>query len=253
VITCSLQSGSNGNSIYVEAGDVRLLFDAGLSGRQTEQRLAERGRDIREVTGLILTHEHIDHTRCAGILHRKFGVPIYATRATWRAIPAEVGPVTQVRHFQAGSHIDFDGVRVYSVPTPHDAVEGCAFIVEHEGKRLGVLTDLGHPFKVLCRLFGDLDAAYLESNYDPDMLASGPYTPRLQARIRGERGHLSNEEAATMTRTHGTDRLKWVAMAHLSATNNHPDVAAETWRTVVGRTFPLELAGRYEASRLLTV
>ena len=53
----SLQSGSNGNCIYVEAGDVRLLFDAGISGIQAQQRLAEHGRDISRIDGLLISHD----------------------------------------------------------------------------------------------------------------------------------------------------------------------------------------------------
>ncbi|HOW17652.1 MAG TPA: MBL fold metallo-hydrolase, partial [Phycisphaerae bacterium] len=166
MLTFSLQSGSNGNCIYVEVGDVRLLFDAGISGRQAEWRMARYGRDIRDVTGVILSHNHVDHARSAGIFQRKFATP-----PTWRAACGLTGTVQEVRYFQAGGRIEFGDVVVHTIRTPHDAVDGCAFIVEHEGKRLGILTDLGHPFAALRKLFGELDAAYLESNFDPEMLA----------------------------------------------------------------------------------
>ncbi len=90
--TCALQSGSNGNCIYVETDGVRLLFDAGISGVQAERRLAALGRDIRDVDALILSHDHIDHVRSAGIFHRKFGLPIHATRPTFERIRANLGP-----------------------------------------------------------------------------------------------------------------------------------------------------------------
>jgi len=253
VLTFSLQSGSNGNCIYVEAGDVRLLFDAGLSGLQSELRMAGHGRDIRDVTAIILSHEHDDHVRCAGILQRKFGIPIHATQPTWKAIRLPLGIVRDVRHFPAGGRLEFDRVIVHTIRTPHDAVDGCGFIVEHEGKRLGILTDLGHAFASLRRLFGELDAAYLESNFDPDMLAAGPYPPHLKARIRGERGHLSNIDAGELTRSHRTHRLQWVMLSHLSEQNNHPELALDTFRRLVGRTFPTGIAGRYTVSELMRV
>ncbi|MBN1492304.1 MAG: MBL fold metallo-hydrolase [Phycisphaerae bacterium] len=256
MLTFSLQSGSNGNCIYVEAGDVRLLFDAGISGRQAEQRMAVHGRGIRDVTALILSHEHADHVRCAGIFQRKFGLPIYATTPTWRAVlrqPVSIGVVDDVRHFEGGGRIEFGDVIVHSVRTPHDAVDGCGFIVEHEGRRLGILTDLGHPFGSLCRLMGELDAAYLESNYDPERLAAGPYPPQLQARIRGNRGHLSNDEAGHLVRPHTTGRLRWVALAHLSEQNNDPGLALETHRQHVGRDFPVHVASRYGVSEIRIV
>lgn len=248
MLTFSLQSGSNGNCIYVEAGDVRLLFDAGISGKQAEERMAHHGRDIRSVTAVILSHDHIDHVRCAGIYHRKYGLPIYATGPTWRVASRGAGLVTNVRYFQAGGRLEFPGVMVHSLKTPHDAIDGCAFIVEHEGKRLGVLTDLGHPFAALQKLFGELDAAYLESNFDPEMLANGPYPVDLQRRISGPRGHLSNHDAGQLTRSHRTRRLQWVMLSHLSEDNNNPDLALETYRGLVGHDFPVGIAGRYEVS-----
>ncbi len=253
MITFSLQSGSNGNCIYVEAGDVRLLFDAGISGVQAATRLAAHGRDIRDVTALILSHNHDDHVRCAGIYQRKFGIPIYATGPTWRSIRIDQGRVHDLRRFQAGGRIEFDGVVVWSMPTPHDAADGCAFIVEHDGRRVGVLTDLGHPFAVLRKFYGELDAAYLESNYDPGMLAAGPYPPSLQQRIRGPQGHLSNEEAGELTRAHRSRRLQWVMLSHLSEQNNEPELALSTFRATVGRDFPVGIAGRYEVSEIREV
>lgn len=253
MLTCSLQSGSNGNCVYVEADGVRLLLDAGISGRQARLRLAEHDRDIRDVDALILSHAHGDHTRCAGVYQRLFGLPIYATPATHQAIGRYVGRLSDVQHFQPGEALKLNGVTVHTFPTPHDAVESVAFVVEAEGKRLGIFTDLGHPFAGLVSTLDDLDAAYLESNYDPTMLAEGSYPPQLQARIRGQGGHLSNDEAAALLKRCGRGRLRWVALAHLSAENNDPEVALETHRAVLGRQYPLHVASRYEVSDLLPV
>jgi phosphoribosyl 1,2-cyclic phosphodiesterase len=250
MITFSLQSGSNGNAIYVEADGVRLLFDAGLSGRMAQQRLAGFGRDIREVDALILSHDHADHVRCAGIWQRKFGLPIHATAGTWRAAAPWQGRVEDVRPFRPGDRLEFGRVTVHTLPTPHDGAEGVAFVVEADNRRLGILTDLGHPFPGLERWLERVDAAYLESNYDPEMLAHGPYTPALQARIRGGGGHLSNDEAAALVQS-CRRKPRWIALAHLSAENNSPQVALRTNRSVVGRDFPFHLAGRDGPSDLL--
>ena len=252
VITFSLQSGSIGNSIYVEAGAVRLLFDAGISGKQAEGRMGVHGRDIREVTAVILSHDHHDHVRCAGVYQRKFGLPVYVTRRTRQAIRCELGPMHDVRTFRAGEALGFDGVTVHTVRTPHDAADGVAFVVEHEGKRLGILTDLGHPFSGLRETLAGVDAAYLESNYDPGMLESGGYPAELQARIRGAGGHLSNEESAALVRE-ARRSLGWVALAHLSEENNSPEVAVETHRRDVGRAFPFAVASRYGVGEVMEV
>lgn len=252
MITFSLQSGSNGNSIYVEAGDVRLLFDAGISGRLAEGRMRARGREIRDVDALIISHDHIDHIRSAGIYQRKFGLPIYATKKTLNRTRCDLGVLRDVRHFRSGDVLSFNRVTVHTIPTPHDAADGVAFVVEHDGKRLGILTDLGHPFAVLRDVLSALDAAYLESNYDPDMLANGPYPLHLQERIRGLHGHISNHEAADLAREHGRG-MHWIALAHLSDENNCPDLALETHRRQVGKTFPLRLASRYDVSEILEI
>ena len=110
------------------------------------------------------------------------------------------GHWTGVQHFQPGDVLRFGAVAVHTLATPHDALESVAFVVEHGDKRLGIFTDLGHPFAALEQALLGLDAAYLESNYDPEMLANGSYPPELKARIRGAGGHLSNQEAAALLR-----------------------------------------------------
>jgi phosphoribosyl 1,2-cyclic phosphodiesterase len=252
VFTFSLQSGSNGNSIYVEADGVRLLFDAGISGRQARLRMAAHGRDIRDVDGLLLTHDHTDHARCAGIFQRLFGIPVYVTRPTYRVIGSQLGLIGDVRHFQAGEPLSFGPVTVHTYPTPHDAVDGVVFVVACRQKRLGIFTDLGHPFDTLPGLLESVDAAYLESNYDPEMLADGPYPPKLKARIRGFGGHLSNEESAQLVRRCGRHH-RWIALAHLSEQNNRPELALRTHRAVAGNDRCLAVAGRYGVSPLLRV
>ncbi|MBI5582186.1 MAG: MBL fold metallo-hydrolase [Deltaproteobacteria bacterium] len=254
MIAVSLQSGSNGNCIYVEAAGVKLLFDAGISGRQAEQRLADLGRDIREVDALIISHEHADHLRCAGIFQRKYGLPLFITRQTLEAGKAQnLGQLRDVRFFQAGATLPFGATSVETVPTPHDGADGVAFVVEARRKRLGILTDLGHLFAGLSETIASLDAVFLESNFDPEMLDRGPYPDFLKRRIRGRGGHISNQEAAGLLNTAAPDRLQWACLAHLSEQNNDPELARETHRRVLADRFPLHIAGRYRASTVLVI
>jgi phosphoribosyl 1,2-cyclic phosphodiesterase len=253
MITFSLQSGSNGNAIYVEAGGVKLLFDAGISGLQAKARMAAHGRDIHEVDAVILSHDHRDHVKAAGVWQRRFGLPIYVTRRTFQAIEGDLGRLHDVRFFRAGDSLAFNGVAVHTIRTPHDAVDGVAFVVEHETKRVAILTDLGHPFDELPLVLEAVDAAYLENNYDPQMLATGPYPGWLKTRIAGSGGHLSNPEAAELLRGCGRRRPRWVAIAHLSEQNNNPELALETNRAAVGRSYLFHVASRYGVSPILTV
>ena len=251
----ALQSGSNGNCIYVETNGIRLLFDAGISGKQAEQRLAAHGRNIREVDALIISHEHRDHSHAMGIFHRKFGLPVYATRKTIAAAGARqrLGRIDHLRHYAAGTVLQFGTVSVQTICTPHDGDDPVAFVVDDGRHRLGILTDLGHVFRQLTDVIPTLDAVLLESNYDPDMLAEGFYPEPLKRRIQGQGGHLSNVEAAELLRDSMGKKLKWVCLGHLSGENNNPEIAADTHRSIWGDRVPLLLASRHDATDVIEV
>ncbi len=255
MIVTSLQSGSNGNCIYVESGDVGLLFDAGISGKQAQLRLMEHQRDISRAEAVILSHDHADHARCAGVYQRKFGLPIYTTRKTIRTAAGRyrLGRIDDVRYFKPGTILRFGQVSVQTIPTPHDGVDGVAFVVDDGRDRLGILTDLGHVFPGLKEVIGSLDAVVIESNYDPHMLIAGPYPAFIKRRIQGPGGHISNIEAAHLLRTSARSRMKWACLAHLSQQNNHPDLALRTHREILRNGLPLHVAGRYEATPILEV
>lgn len=251
----SLQSGSSGNCIYVESNGIRLLFDAGISGRQTEQRLAEHGKDIREVDALIISHDHRDHTACMGVLHRKYGIPLHVSRLTLKATKRgmNVGVLNEVNHFRSGDTLTFGEVKVETIPTPHDAADGVAFVVDDANKRFGVLTDLGHVFADVRKAIASLDAVLLESNYDEEMLDEGPYPEFLKSRISGPHGHISNQDAAELLRDCATERLQWACLAHLSDENNDPAVAIQTHLEILGDRIQIECADRRATSKLLHI
>ncbi len=250
----SLQSGSNGNCIYVEANGVELLFDAGISGIQVEERLAQHGRDANAVDAVLISHDHIDHSRNMGILHRKFGLPIYATAKTYQAAKRyALGHISDLRHFQSGETVNFGKVVVETIPTPHDAEDGVVFVVDDGKHRLGIMTDLGHVFTGLGDVVASLDAVLLESNYDPGMLANGSYSDQLKKRITGPAGHISNFEAAELLLAAASKRLKWACLGHLSHDNNTPKLALATTRKILGNRLPLFVATRYEVSEVMEI
>ena len=249
----SLQSGSNGNCIYVEARGVRLLFDAGISGKQAAARLAAAGRDIAGVDALIISHDHADHVRCAGIYQRKFGLPLHVTEKTLKAAESthDLGALGEVCHFRAGGTIRFGDVSVETIRTPHDGADGVAFIVDDGRSRLGIFTDLGHVFDDLKSALSSVDAALVESNYDTDMLEHGTYPRYLKKRIAGPGGHISNIESAELIALHGA-RLRWACIGHLSEQNNTPELSLRTHCGInTGMTY--HVAGRYGAGEILTV
>ena len=253
MIVISLQSGSNGNCIYVETNGVRLLFDAGISSIRARQRLEAFDRDIREVDALIISHDHGDHVRHAGVYQRKYGIPIFITQKTLDSAlnNQKLGYLKDVRYFISGDEIHFGDVSVKTIPCPHDGVDGSIFVVMSGRKRLGIWTDLGHVFEELYSVVPSLDAVFIESNYDPYMLVNGMYPSFLKQRIQGPHGHISNMEAAELLLA--GSRLKWACLAHISNNNNTPQTALKTHKDIVGEDLTLYTASRYTPTGILSI
>jgi len=248
----SLQSGSNGNCVFVESGGARLLIDNGLTGIRTEERLAQIGVDIASIQGVFLTHDHSDHSCGVGVLNRKYHLPVWMTKKTYNYASKlkRFGVITEPKFFTAGKTIRFKHLSIETIPTAHDAVDGVGFIIDDGKFRLGILTDLGHVFPALPKAVSTLDGVLLESNYDPEMLAVGPYPIELQERIRGKEGHLSNYDAAKLLAKAGV-KLRWACLGHISGDNNHPDVVRETHRRFLPARLPFTIAGRNEISEVM--
>lgn len=247
-----LQSGSNGNSIYVESREVRLLFDCGISAQRTAERLEKHSLAAAGINGLFVSHDHSDHISGVGVVTRKFGVPLFATSKTFTAAKRRMGfsdhKDLELQHFRAGDSVKVGHVTVETLSTPHDAVDGVVFIVDDGKSRLGICTDFGHVFSELENLVSSVDAMYLESNYDDHMLMHGSYPFPLKRRISGPGGHISNKESALLIAEHAGSRLQWLCLAHLSASNNAPNLALAAHREVLGDTLPITVAQRYDVS-----
>jgi phosphoribosyl 1,2-cyclic phosphodiesterase len=253
MIVISLQSGSNGNCLYVETQGIRLLFDAGIRGFEAERRLASFGCNIRNVDALIISHDHGDHVRHAGIYQRQFGIPLYITPRTLERASTNhrLGHICDVHYFFAGGKITFGEVTVQTMPSPHDGEDGSLFVVCSGKKNLGIFTDLGHIYEELYTIMPLLDAIILESNYDHRMLMHGPYPEVLKQRIQGLEGHLSNKDAAELLQA--GSRLQWACLAHLSQNNNTPKTALLTHREIIGKSLPLYTASRHTPTGILNV
>lgn len=262
MLTFSVQSGSCGNCYYYESGDVRLLFDAGLSWRRASERIRGAGARCDGVSAVFISHDHSDHVGAAGTFHRMTKAPLFLSRGTADAAHVALGKVKAREVFEAGDTVTVGHVKVHTIPTPHDAADPVAFIVDDGRTRVGVLTDLGHGFPALRACLASLDVAYLESNYDEEMLAANTgYPEHLKRRIRGRAGHLENREAAMLVREgRGEGRLRHVLLSHLSQDNNSPATAlrvhGETHlpRDLFDAPFPtLLIAPRDRASAVVSI
>ena len=226
---CTLVSGSSGNSSLVMAGDTKILVDSGRSGKYIENCLKNVSVDAAQIDCILVTHEHIDHTASAGILSRRYDIPIYTTYGTWQGMQNMnvLGKVKdENRHIiEANKPFAINNIEITAFPIPHDAAEPVGYIFKTPKACLVVATDMGY----LCdeakdALYG-ADIVLLESNYDVNMLQNGTYPYPLKQRISGASGHLSNNEAALFAARLVQSGTKHIVLGHLSQENNTPECA----------------------------
>lgn len=214
----SLGSGSRGNATLVEWAEGSLLIDCGFSVRETELRLRRLARSPGNLSAILVTHEHSDHIKGVAALARRYELPVYMTPGTYHS--RDLGDLPDLRLIHSYADFELNGLHVQPVAVPHDAREPAQFVLRYHQKCLGVLTDLGSISAHVESCFQDCDAMVLEANHDPAMLAAGPYPPSLKARVGGQWGHLSNQQAAGFLQRVDTRRLQHLVVAHISQKNN---------------------------------
>ena len=224
-----LASGSSGNCTYLSDDTTEILIDAGLSGRQIEQRLESIGTSIAHIDGICLSHEHSDHISAARILQNRHALPVYANGGTIEAIrnhPKESS--MQLHQFETGTPFSIGAFQIETFSIPHDAYEPVGFIIRHETLTIGVVTDIGTVTESICQKLRGCHALVVESNYDEDLLREAPRPWSLKQRIRSRQGHLSNLEAAQLIAGSYSDQLTHVILAHLSSECNTAELALTT-------------------------
>jgi phosphoribosyl 1,2-cyclic phosphodiesterase len=227
---CCLGSGSRGNAYVVEASDssgaTRVLIDDGFSPRELERRLARADVDIASLGAILVTHEHSDHAGGVAAFAMRRDLAVYATQGT--AIAARFDErVRRLHRIRAGVELRIGPLQVLPIEVPHDANEPVQFMLSDGERRLAILTDLGHPAPAVIAMLSRLNALVLEFNHDLDMLRGGPYSDALKARIESDLGHLSNSQSAQFLQALDRGHLTRVVAAHLSQTNNRPQLARQ--------------------------
>jgi phosphoribosyl 1,2-cyclic phosphodiesterase len=260
-----LASGSKGNSTLVASSRTRILVDAGLSCRELLKRMQMANEDPAALDALLITHEHQDHVQGVAVLARKLGVPVYFTQATHRAwmrwmMPqkrltyaawlalrqqppcAGEAPVEKilaekaedpcslpgVEYFSAGSGFSIGDIVVTPFTIPHDAADPVGFVFEADGVRMAIATDLGYMPPNVKMAIRNCDVLMLESNHDLEMLRDGPYPWSVKQRVMSRVGHLSNEAASDFLEKNYDGNASYVVLAHLSESNNLPELARVT-------------------------
>lgn len=232
-----LGSGSNGNCAYLEYGNTRLLIDAGFSAKQIRERLAQIGRAPESLSGILLTHEHTDHTNGLGTLCNKIPVPIYCNRLTKEAVELqfksdrpEKAVKFDFRLFSTGAAFEVGEIGIETFSVPHDAYDPVGFMLRANGCKIGFLTDLGHATKLVMERVRASNILVLETNHDMKLLQDDLKRPwSVKQRIMSRHGHLCNDAAADVLAELVSADLKHVFLGHLSRDCNKPELA----RTVV--------------------
>lgn len=228
-----LGSGSEGNALLLEAGTTSLLVDAGLSYRKLVQRFEAIGRRVpTDITAVLVTHCHRDHGAHASTYASRLGCPVLASAPTLSALT--LAQSTRKQPFAVGRPFRIGEIEIRSRKIPHDAHQ-VALVFETKQTILGLVTDLGHVPKGLCQFLNGCETLLLESNHDPEMLATGPYPAPLKRRVGGALGHLSNAQAGDLLAQLDAAPAALVLM-HLSETNNAPQLARCSAEAALGHT-----------------
>lgn len=259
---CTLMSGSSGNAIYIETDKTKIIVDAGQAGKRIMQALEEScGVSPKDLDCIIVTHAHHDHICGAGILSRRYNLPIYATEGTWYEMKPLIGSIKPENTFFMGSEdkIELKDLQIETFPTSHDAMESVGLVCRSGRISTGIATDSGVFTARMGAKLKDMDCLILESNHDTQMLHNGPYPWPLKKRIASIMGHLSNEGAGQALLKIIGEKTKNVILAHLSEENNKPALALETVKSTLEKNqvdikdVDISVAPRYKPGRCYTI
>ncbi|MCR4962294.1 MAG: MBL fold metallo-hydrolase [Firmicutes bacterium] len=220
----TLLSGSSGNCIFIGGEKTNILIDAGCSAAYLQKALAQMHCSPREISAILITHEHNDHISGAVHISGKFGIPIYASPLTWKNLPFYEDFLPEERHiFEYG--MEFGELSLDFFRLSHDACQPVGIVVQENGRKLAIITDTGTITPSMYRKVRGADAIFIEANHSRQMLYQGPYPYFLKKRILGDRGHLSNRQAGVALRRLIGENTKYVVLTHLSQNNNTPETA----------------------------
>lgn len=234
----SLGSGSRGNALVVEAdaggAKTRVLLDCGFGPRELALRLARLGLTPDDLDGVLVTHEHSDHS--AGVMKcaRRHNLEVFLSHGTLATLPRDRGEPPLLRVIDSHQVFAIGALEVQPFPVPHDAREPVQFVFSDGRHHLGVLTDTGGATPHIVAMLDGCDALVLECNHDSAMLANGAYPRHLKQRIAGRFGHLDNQAAAELLAALDRSQLQHVVAAHLSEQNNTPLLARSALAGALG-------------------
>jgi len=240
----SLNSGSNGNCYYIGNETDAILVDAGISCRETERRMLHCSLDIKKLKAIFVSHEHADHINGLRVLSKKYQLPVYITDSTERFGNLNLEK-DLVRRFHADQPVQIGELNILPFQKRHDAADPHSFIISSASVKIGVFTDIGIACEKVIYHFNQCHAAFLEANYDEDMLMNGTYPYHLKKRISDGNGHLSNIQALELFLNHRPIFMSHLILSHLSQNNNKPELVSKLFHKHAAGT-NIVIASRYE-------
>jgi len=247
----SLNSGSNGNCYYIGNSVEAILVDVGISCREVEKRMKRLGLSMDKVKAIFVSHEHSDHIRGIPVLASKYRLPVYISSATLRNCPFVLDE-ENVRYFSSDENVSVGRLTVTAFSKLHDAVDPYSFVIDYNQVKVGVFTDIGAACKTVTHYFSQCHAAFLEANYDEEMLERGHYPFYLKNRIRGGKGHLSNRQALECFNAYRSHSFSHLILSHLSKQNNCPNLVHQLFNRHANGV-EVVVASRFEETSLITV
>ena len=221
-----LASGSSGNAAVVRTESASFLVDAGLSTKELTLRLGLCGVEPGDLCGILITHEHGDHTKGLAQWAKKHETPIFCNRQTALLLREKIVGFHGWKIFESGAEFELEGVTIRSFPVPHDAVEPVGFVIRERSHSFGFLTDLGHATNLVTESLRGVDALLIEANYDEILLQNDTKRPwSIKQRIQSRHGHLSNTDAAKTVSQIIHDGLSHLLLGHLSRDCNSEELA----------------------------
>lgn len=231
----SLNTGSNGNCFYIGNADEAVLVDVGLSCKETELRMQRLGLSMDKVKAIFISHEHSDHIKGLPVIAKKYQIPVYITHNTLYS-SKQLLQQHLVAPFYAYQPVHIGQLQITAFPKKHDAAEPHSFTIQCDRVTVGVFTDIGSHCEHVINNFKNCNAAFLEANYDDQMLENGRYPYFLKNRIRGGNGHLSNQQALDLFKLYKPNYMSHLLLSHLSKDNNCPNLVKDLFTTHAGNT-----------------
>lgn len=224
---CSLYSGSSGNSFLIQSEYINILVDAGVSGKKIVDALSSINVDINNISAILITHEHTDHTQSIAILSKKYDIPVYANKKTWEAMKEKKDKIldSNIFYFTNNKPFTLNDLTILPFDVPHDAADPCGFTISDSISKVSIATDIGHMTNGILENLKDSKFILLESNYEPDVLKCSSYPYKLKERIFSPIGHLSNLDAGKTISYLSNFGEKKIMLGHLSRENNFPELA----------------------------